>query len=120
MKMFTSCYLLFLYIQDHHNHNTFFGLKRFSSTSRRFLSISFIFGAKRFFSFAISYRFLLISFIFDLENACLNSLNSFLIFSILGLEKLIFGFVSSKFFSPSFNDSDALKAINSLSSEMLL
>ena len=32
-------------------------------------------------------------------------------FSILGLEKFIFDFVSSKFFSLFFNDSDALIAL---------
>ena len=46
------------------------------------------------------------SFIFDLENLCLNSLNFFLIFSVLDLEKIIFVFVSSKFLSLSFSDSE--------------
>ena len=43
----------------------------------------------------------------------LDSLYSFLIFSILSLEKFVLGFVSSKFYSHSFNDSDFLRALNS-------
>ena len=39
-------------------------------------------------------------------------INFFPIFSVLDLEKFIFGFVSSKFLSLSFNDSDALRALN--------
>ena len=54
------------------------------------------------------------SFIFDLENLCFHLLNSFLIFSILALEKCVFGY------SLSFNDSDSLRTVSSLSSDMLL
>ena len=45
---------------------------------------------------------------FYLENLCLDSLNSFLVFPILALEKFVFSFVSSK-----LDDSDSLRALSS-------
>ena len=79
-------------------------LKRLSSNSIRFCSISFIFDLESFLGF-LCLKFFLISFIFDLENPYLNLVKSFFIIFILALSKLF----------PLPADSHSSRALNNVS-----